>query len=70
MVIRIRRVIFWHDYVTNRELEPVRQAGKNPEFAKPCRMLGRVDQLAECHRRSNIAHRLSTTVGNLIAFFG
>jgi hypothetical protein len=45
-------------------------ATKNPDFTKPCRALGRFDQLAELHIRGNIAHRVSTTARNLIAFFG
>jgi hypothetical protein len=62
---------FLTGYVKNREMEPA-LAGrcKNHDFAKACRALGSIDRLAEQHIRGNIAHRLSTTVGNLIAFFG
>ena len=43
---------------------------KKHDFAKLCRALGSIDRLAEPYVRGNIAHRVSTTVRNLIAFFG
>jgi hypothetical protein len=57
-------------YVINRELELVMAAEQNLDFTKPHRALGRLDRLAEQYSRGDIAHRLSTTVRNLIAFFG
>jgi hypothetical protein len=44
--------------------------GKSGNFAKSCSSLGKGDRVAKRRVRGNIAHRVSTTVRNLIAFFG